>query len=251
VWRTEDDKPLHPHTNYNVGGNTTFYGAALFRFREEDFGEVQHHDGTSPAWPISYEDLRPYYLEAESLYRVHGQRGEDPTEPPADAPYPHPAISHEPRIQQLSDGLAASGLRPFHTPLGIMLDEAAPHKSKRNRCETCEGYPCLVQAKADAEVLCVAPALEQNNVTLLTNAKALVLETSACGRELTRIQVEHNGIKETYSADIVTEQEHLSNVFGTHLVITSLRATAGTWNRVASVPSASLGTSDAFGGPGK
>src|SRR5262245_47772397 len=106
VWRDRDGKPLHPHTNYYVGGNTKFYGAALFRLRQEDFGDIRHHGGISPAWPISYADLEPYYTMAEQLYQVHGQRGEDPTEPPASAPYPHPPVSHEPRIQQLSDDFA-------------------------------------------------------------------------------------------------------------------------------------------------
>ena len=117
-WLDKDGKDLHPHTNYYVGGNTKFYGAALFRLRKEDFGELRHHGGISPAWPISYDDLEPYYTQAENLYQVHGNRGEDPTEPPASSPYPWPAVSHEPRIQQLSDDFARSGLKPFHVPIG-------------------------------------------------------------------------------------------------------------------------------------
>ena len=87
---------------YFVGGNTKFYGAILFRLRERDFGEVRHYGGVSPAWPIDYADLEPYYTEAERLYLVHGQAGEDPTEPPRSGPFPYPAVSHEPRIQQLA-----------------------------------------------------------------------------------------------------------------------------------------------------
>ncbi len=123
VWRDRDGKELHPHTNYCVGGNTKFYGAALFRLRKEDFGEIKHHGGLSPAWPVSYDELEPYYTKAEQMYHVHGLRGEDPTEPPSRAPYPHSAVSHEPRIQQLHDDFAGHGLKPFHTPLGVMLDE--------------------------------------------------------------------------------------------------------------------------------
>src|SRR5213592_5204064 len=81
VWRDAAGNDLHPHTNYYVGGNTKFYGAALFRLRQRDFGELRHHGGISPAWPISYDELEPYYTEAERLYRVHGERGIDPTEP--------------------------------------------------------------------------------------------------------------------------------------------------------------------------
>src|SRR6478736_5751283 len=167
-WRDRDGKELHPHTNYYVGGNTKFYGSALFRLRKEDFGEVRHHGGVSPAWPISYDDLEPYYAEAERLYHVHGQHGEDPVEPWRSSPFPHPAISHESRIQQLSDDFAALGLRPFHTPLGVMLDEKNARKSICIRCSTCDGHPCLINAKADAQVCCVEPALEFPNVTLMT-----------------------------------------------------------------------------------
>jgi choline dehydrogenase-like flavoprotein len=203
VWSDRDGKPLHPHTNYYVGGNTKFYGAALFRLRQEDFGELRHHGGVSPAWPIAYEDLEPYYTMAEQLYRVHGQRGEDPTEPHASAPYPHPPVSHEPRIQQLSDDFARLGLQPFHTPLGVMLDEKNPRTSRCIRCDTCDGYPCLVYAKSDAQVCCVEPALQHPHVTLLTNAYVSRLETSPTGREVTQVHVERNGLHEQYAADLV------------------------------------------------
>ena len=200
TWFDRAGKALHPHTNYYVGGNTKFYGAALFRFRKEDFGELRHHGGVSPAWPISYDDLEPYYTQAEHLYHVHGTRGEDPTEPRASAPYSHPAVSHEPRIQQLADDFARLGTRPFHVPLGIRLNEQAPNRSLCIRCATCDGYPCLVKAKSDAHTICVEPALEMPNVSLLTNAYVSRLETSATGREISAVHVQRNGAAETYTA---------------------------------------------------
>jgi choline dehydrogenase-like flavoprotein len=202
-WRDQDGKELHPHTNYYVGGNTKFFGAALFRLRKEDFGEIKHHGGISPAWPISYDIMEPYYSEAEALYHVHGQRNEDPTEPHASGPYPHPPVSHEPRIQQLSDDFARLGLRPFHTPLGVMLDENNPRASKCIRCETCDGFPCLVYAKSDAQVCAVDPALQHENVSLMTNAYVEKLTTDASGRRVSKVIVNHNGSREELSADIV------------------------------------------------
>jgi len=202
-WYDADGKPLHPHTNYYVGGNTKFYGAALFRLRKEDFGVVHHDGGISPAWPIAYDDLEPYYLEAERLFEVHGNRGEDPTEPRASGPYAFPAISHEPRIQQLSDDLSALGLKPFHTPLGVRLDERNPHTSKCIRCNTCDGFPCLVHAKSDAHVMCVEPALSRENVSLMRNALVRRLETSYSGREVTGVVVEHEGKADRFSADMI------------------------------------------------
>ena len=203
VWSDRDGKPLRPHTNYYVGGNTKFFGAALFRLREADFGQLTHAGGISPAWPIAYDELEPYYTEAERLYHVHGERGVDPTDPWASAPYPHPAVSHEPRIQALSDDLERRGLKPFHVPLGIMLDEQTPGASCCIRCETCDGFPCLVGAKSDAHVVCVEPAVRHPNVTLLTHAKVTRLETSPSGREVTGVLVERDGQLERYAADIV------------------------------------------------
>jgi len=202
-WSDSAGNELHPHTNYYVGGNTKFFGAALFRLRKEDFGEIKHHGGLSPAWPIYYDDLEPYYTEAERLYHVHGNRGEDPTEPPARSCYPHPAVSHEPRLQQLSDDFASLGLRPFHTPLGVMLDEKNPQSSRCIRCGTCDGFPCLLSAKSDAQVCAVDPALQSPNVTLMTDAYAERLETNASGRTVNKVIVKHNDQREELSANIV------------------------------------------------
>jgi choline dehydrogenase-like flavoprotein len=202
-WYYADGSSFQPQVHYYVGGATKLYGAALYRLRAEDFGELQHHDGISPAWPISYEDMEPYYTKAEQLYQVHGARGEDPTEPPASAPYPFPPVSHEPRIQQLSDDLAKEGLHPFHAPCGILLDESNPPYSKCVRCQNCDGFPCLVHAKSDAEVISVRPALEHPNVTLVTGAEAVRLETNPTGTEVTGVVVNINGHTETHQGHIV------------------------------------------------
>jgi choline dehydrogenase-like flavoprotein len=192
-----------PKQHYYVGGNTKVYGAILFRFRERDFDEIQHVDGISPAWPISYADLEPWYARAEQLYQVHGERGTDPTEPPADEPYPYPAISHEPRIAQLDQDLRAVGLQPFPLPNGILIDEAAPWRSACIRCATCDGYACITNGKADAAVIAVEPALRHPNVTLRTRALVTRLETDPSGRVVDRVLVERDGEREEYTADVV------------------------------------------------
>lgn len=203
TWYDAGGGALHPHTNYFVGGNTKFYGSALFRLRERDFDEIRHHGGISPAWPIGYDELEPYYTQAEHLYQVHGKRGEDPTDPRASAPYRYPAVSHELRIQHLADDLERAGLTPFHVPLGIKIDERNPRTSPCIRCNTCDGHPCLIGAKADAQTICVDPALQYDNVTLMTNAKVVRLETDAAGREVSKVVVERDGAREEYSGSIV------------------------------------------------
>lgn len=203
VWYDKRGKAFQPGVHYFVGGATKMYGAALYRLRKEDFAARQHQDGVSPAWPISYDELEPYYQQAEEMYHVHGARGEDPTEPPSSGPYPHPAVSHEPRIQKLADDLARAGYHPFHSPCGIMLNEAQMAFSRCVRCIDCDGFPCVVHAKSDAEVLAVRPALEFPNVTLMTNAMVHRLETSATGREVTRVVATHEGTPVEFEGSIV------------------------------------------------
>ena len=207
TWYGKHGEPFHPGLHYYVGGNSKVYGAALFRMRERDFGEVQHKDGVSPAWPLSYGEFEPYYAEAEKLFHVHGQRGEDPNEPPSSGPFPYPPVSHEPRIQALSESLRDQGLHPFHLPLGILLDEKNGKPTPSSiciRCDAFDGFPCLLNGKADAQVLCVDPALKAHpNLTLLTGAYVSRLETDASGTSVNAVQVTRDGREETYSADLV------------------------------------------------
>ncbi len=203
TWYDRNGKSFQPQVHYFVGGATKMYGAALYRLRQKDFGELREYDGISPAWPITYDEMEPFYTKAEQMYRVHGVRGMDSTEPPTSAPYPYPAVSNEPRIQQLFDDLKAAGYHPFPAPCGIMLDEQDMANSQCIRCQTCDGFPCLVHAKSDAEVLGVRPALKFPNVTLLRNSRVVKLNTNASGNSVTEVAVERDGTTETYSGDIV------------------------------------------------
>ena len=205
TWYDEDGTPFQPQVHYFVGGATKMYGAALYRLRPEDFGELKHADGISPAWPVSYTDFEPWYTKAEWLYQVHGSHGEDPTEGPWSRQYPWPAVSHEPRIQDISDALGQGGYHPFHAPCGILLDEAHRPASTCIRCAWCDGYPCMVHAKADAEVIAVRPILDMPNITLLLNAEVTRLETDPSGRTVTGVVVDRggDGKEEVYRSDIV------------------------------------------------
>jgi choline dehydrogenase-like flavoprotein len=205
-WRDRDGQPFAPGVKYFVGGNTKVWGAATLRLRPSDFGEVRHAGGISPAWPLSYDELEPWYAEAEWLWGVRGRRGADPTEGPASAPYAHGPIRHEPRVAALLEGLERAGAHPWPLPLALHLDESGGATSPRSaciRCGTCDGFPCLVRGKADAEGVCVLPALAHPNVTLLTGARATRLEPDASGRSVRAVHVEHDGRAEVYRADVV------------------------------------------------
>lgn len=207
LWYDSDGRSFHPGLHYFVGGNSKVYGAALFRLRERDFGEIRHYDGISPAWPLPYEVFEPYYCQAEELFQVHGARGEDPTEPAASCPYPFPPVSHEPRIREINDRLAHAGLHPFHLPMGVLLDEKDGQPTPTSRWfrnDAFDGFPCLLNGKADAQVICVDPVLARyDNVTLRTGACATRLETDDDGGSVRAVCVVRDGREERYGADIV------------------------------------------------
>jgi choline dehydrogenase-like flavoprotein len=211
TWYDADGRAFQPGVHYFVGGATKMYGAALYRLRPQDFGEIQHADGLSPAWPVSYDDFEPWYTKAEWLYQVHGAHGQDPTEGHWSRQYPWPPVSHEPRIQQISDSLNDAGYQPFHAPCGILLDEANRPASTCIRCATCDGYPCLIHAKSDAEVIAVRPVLDLENVTLLVGAEVQRLETDPAGRTVTGVVCSRGGQTEVYSGDIVVVSAGAAN----------------------------------------
>lgn len=203
TWYDKNGQPFSPGIFYNVGGNTRFYGGALFRLRKEDFGEIQHLEGISPAWPVPYEAFEPFYMKAEELFTVHGERGSDPTEPPASGPYPHPPVSHESYVESLAKKFAMNGFRPFPMPIGIRLNEQAKTNSECFRCDTCDAFPCLIGAKSDAYTSALRPALMYSNVTLLTGAFVDRLETSPSGREVTKVITFHDGERLEFSGNVV------------------------------------------------
>ena len=211
TWYTANGEAFQPQVHYFVGGATKMYGAALYRLRPQDFGELKHVDGVSPAWPLSYDDFEPYYTKAEWLFQVHGNHGEDPIEGQWSKQYPWPAVSHEPRIQELSDNLSDAGYHPFHAPCGILLDEADRPRSTCIRCTWCDGYPCLVHAKSDAETMAVRPVLDMPNVTLKVHSRVVKLETDQSGRTVTGVVVDHDGEQVTYTADIVSVSAGAAN----------------------------------------
>lgn len=177
-----------PGVHYYVGGNTKVYGACLPRFREEDFTALEHADGTSPAWPVTYAEMEPHYLAAERLFAVHGSPGGDPTEPWRSGDYPYPALEHEPAMANLAALLGAQGLNPFLMPMGVDRRDGGGCL----RCRTCDGFPCRVDAKSDAETNAVRPAVEAG-VRLMTRTRVRRLETSGDGRRVAAAVAEIDG----------------------------------------------------------
>jgi len=184
-WLDDQGREFTPYTHYGVGGNTKFWGSVLYRLRREDFQAVEHMDGVSPAWPIDYDTLAPYYDRAERLYQVRGADGVDPTEPTR-APYPYDAIPHAPQMAAIVEKLREQGLHPSPLPLGLLR---VGEEDGCILCNTCNSFVCKRHAKSESDVCCVRPAMSRPNVTLWTNATATRLHTNSSGCRVEAVDV--------------------------------------------------------------
>jgi choline dehydrogenase-like flavoprotein len=205
VWTDKHGKDLHPGTGYWIGGNTKVYGAAMFRLREKDFADLQHKGGLSPGWVVRYDEFEPYYGKAEVLFDVHGEAGIDPTEPRRSTPFPFPPLPNEPRMQIIQDAVKKQGLRPYPVPLGLKRNSADPLRSPCIRCDTCDGFPCLVHAKADADINCIRPIMDLPNVTVRHSARVRKVLTNPTGTAATGVEIDSEDQKsfDTATADVI------------------------------------------------
>ena len=198
AWLDEDGKSFEPGNYYNVGGNSKLYGAVLIRYRAEDFGELEHFEGVSPAWPFSYEELAPWYDAAEKLYQVRGDTASDNTEPKHTGPYPFPPVPDEPAIRTARSRLEQAGVKPFTLPLGVDIDAwLAAGKTGW------DGYPDLRCGKMDAETCGLRTALAHDNVSLVTGAEVTELKADPATGKIREVRYEKDGVENTLSPSIV------------------------------------------------
>ncbi len=176
-WLTPAGEAFNPGNYYYVGGNSKLYGAVLIRYRTEDFRPIRHLGGTTPGWPIGYDDIEPWYQRAEEIYGVHGDAGQDPTEPRHSGAYPFAPVPDEPAIAAVRGRLKAAGVTPSALPLAIDLDGWL-----KRAATPWDAYPDTTGAKRDGETVGVARALEHRNVTLETGALVTRLVAGAGGR---------------------------------------------------------------------
>jgi choline dehydrogenase-like flavoprotein len=201
-WIDKNNRAFTPNTNYWVGGNTSFYGAALMRFKREDFGATIHAGGLSPAWPISYDDMKPWYEIAERVWEVHGTRGIDPTDQNDDPPFPFPALKHDPGVERLRVHFENIGWTPSPLPLAVRRNDENPALGLCTRCKTCGGYPCQILAKVDARTAALAPLAALDSVTILAGYKAIKLETDNDGKRVTAVLAQGPEGLDVFSADM-------------------------------------------------
>jgi choline dehydrogenase-like flavoprotein len=198
MWYEHGGGPFNPGNYYNVGGNSKFYGAVLVRYRREDFLEMKHREGVSPAWPFPYEELEPWYSRAEQLFQVRGVLGQDPTEPHHSQIYPFPPVPDEPAIASVRAKLKANGMHPYSLPLGVDID-----KWLAKARTPWDAHPNSFDGKMDAETTALAYALQHETVKLQTKSRVTRLETSADGSRIETVHYLHDGEAKSVSPKLV------------------------------------------------
>lgn len=196
TWIDRNGNPFDPGMYYNVGGSTKFYGGALFRLRERDFEDLEHHGGVSPAWPMRYKDMEPYYDEAERIFRVHGDDSDDKTAPHRNGPYPFAPVPSEPIVARMAESFRRQGISASAMPSGVNSGAAG----SCILCRTCDGFPCKIGQKNDAETCGLEPALATGKVDLKTKTLARRLILAKDGRKIEAVEVEERGEIKRYSA---------------------------------------------------
>lgn len=196
-WLATDGESFLPGNYYYIGGNSKFFGAVMYRYRQEDFSPRDHMGGRSPGWPIAYAELEPWYERAEALFQVRGDAAQDPTEPPRTRPYGFPPVPDEPSIAAVRGRLRKAGIHPSSLPLAVDIE------AWLRRAQTgWDAFPNTGAGKIDAEVGPLAKALEHRHVTLITGAHVLRLETDTSGQKVTTAIFLKNGIEHRIFADI-------------------------------------------------
>ncbi len=197
-WADGDGALFNPGNYYCVGGNSKFFGGVMLRYRAEDFTPIQHMGGTTPGWPIGYDDLEPWYTQAEALYQVRGgPPGEDPTEPRHSGPYPFPPVPDEPVIADLRRRLAGVGLHPAALPLGV-----DPGRWLAGGQTPWDAFPGTCGGKMDAETVGIAKALSYPNVRLKTGTPVIRLHADETGR-ISKVETRTGPRNRTFSAPVV------------------------------------------------
>lgn len=177
-----------------TGGSTAIYAATLERFAPNDFRPKGNYpevkDSTLPeAWPISYDELEPYYRQVEELFRVRGSP--DPLHPGDDAPLLEPPPLGE-RDRAVHDLLLSRGLHPYRVHVGCEFVEG---------CDGCGGLICLRGCKSDAGRLCLLPAVERYGARILSQCEAKRLDADRSSVQ--RILCDWNGREISVSARVV------------------------------------------------
>ncbi|HTW78771.1 MAG TPA: GMC family oxidoreductase [Terracidiphilus sp.] len=168
-----------------VGGGTLSYGAQAWRYLPQDFRMRSTYGAPAGSsledWPITYDDLEPYYEKAEYEIGVSGDYSGTPFHAPRRRPLPMPPLPPNREFHILEPAARRLGLHPFHIP---MARNSVPYNGRGPcmRCRWCVGFACEVDAKNGSQNTVIPTALASGNCELRTGCMAREILTDDRGR---------------------------------------------------------------------
>lgn len=189
-----------------VGGSSNFMSGFFYRLKPKDFrllsefGEIK---GANIAdWPISYDDLEPYYTKAETEIGISGHIREHKfQEPRSTKDFPYPPTQEHPIVNDIDKACEQLGYTSLKTPRAILSQPAMGRKS----CEYsgyCGSYGCSSGAKGSSRVALLNQAIKTGNCKITPNAKVYKLESNQKGNVVAVNYFDENNNKKTVSAKI-------------------------------------------------
>lgn len=174
-----NDAPLRLYMGGVLGGGTSVFGGAMLRPSADDFhpgriyGERLHRSLWD--WPICYDDLEPFYEEAEQLFRLAAGGEEDcaPLHRPGSRAFKN-VIPMAPVNERLMETSRSQGLRPFRLPLAI-------DASRCLRCDSCAGFLCPHGARRSASQI-LEETSARHSLHIADNTEVVQLHSVGSGR---------------------------------------------------------------------
>ena len=166
-----------------VGGSSNFMSGMFHRLHPDDFRLKSKYGPIEGAnvvdWPITYEELEPYYTLAEELVGISGHYRPHPFEPPRSTPdFPQPPTKENAVVKLIDRSCHKLGITPLVTPRAVLSQD----KGDRNACyysNFCGSYGCSSGAKGSAREALLTPALATGKLTLMTHTYVTQLVTGS------------------------------------------------------------------------
>ncbi|MDB6083102.1 MAG: oxidoreductase [Gammaproteobacteria bacterium] len=168
-----------------VGGSSNHYTANFWRFHEIDFHERSVYGGIPGTafadWPISYQELEPYYTKVEWEVGVSGLAYASPFDPPRTKPYPMPPMPVKSSGVLMEQGARKLGLHPFPAPMAVA---SQPFRGRPAcvHCGFCMGFGCEARAKSSTLFTMIPEAEATGRCEIRSGSYVYRVETNPAGR---------------------------------------------------------------------